>query len=117
MPAWVSFNASRALAGDPRNSSENVLSVKRLALNPGSKLPERAYLLPRDTWNEIREGGEPPVAIEADGRAYLEDRERRLHEDLCKLGRLTRDQLEGVRLEKTWTWWVGRRPCWRHPFL
>ncbi|MDN5697559.1 MAG: hypothetical protein L0G70_06225 [Rubrobacter sp.] len=57
--------------------------------------------MPRDTWNEIREGGEPPVAIEADGRAYLEDRDRRLHEDLCKLGRLTRDQLEGVRLEKT----------------
>jgi hypothetical protein len=60
------------------------------------------YLLPKDAWEEMRERSEgPPVAVEPNFGAYLEERKTLLHEGLTEVGRLVRrDQLEGVSLEK-----------------
>lgn len=59
------------------------------------------YLLPKADFDAMLSNGGPPVAVQTDFDAYLEDRKEKLHEALTEVGRLMRrGELEGVSLEK-----------------
>lgn len=59
------------------------------------------YLLPKADFDAMLGNGGPPVAVETDFGAYLEERKGRLHQALTEVGRLMRHgELEGVSLEK-----------------
>ena len=54
------------------------------------------YLLPKEDFDAMLSNGGPPVAVQTDFDAYLEDRKEKLHEALTEVGRLMRrGELEG----------------------
>ena len=58
------------------------------------------YLIPKDAFDGMLGNGGPPVAVETDFGAYLDERKERLHQNLTDVGRLVRSgELEGVSLE------------------
>lgn len=59
------------------------------------------YLIPKEDFEAMLSNGSPPVAVETDFTAYLEERKELLHEALTEVGGLVRrGELEGVSLEK-----------------
>ena len=58
------------------------------------------YLLPRSTWERMKENGGPPVDINPNLDKYLAERAEELQRELAEVGRLiSRGKLKDVRLE------------------
>lgn len=107
-PAWEPYVFDEDGSIDRHNYEMSLLSGLKDGLGSGdvwvsgsNKFKDfEDYLLPRGTHQEMRSRGEIPVAMEPDPKAYVKDRNAKLHGELCKVSRLLAgDRLEGVRLK------------------